>query len=350
MTTLHHPLMCAPSPGLARPPEGVRENLGTARRHVAQSGFTLIEMMISITIGLGILAGLVGVLATNSSNSKTNDRTAELLTNGRYALNSIRQELRQAGFRGYTWAEPRAPGALGLVAGDNECLEAGAAQGAFVSNLRQGIWGSNNANPFAATCIPAASYVANTDVLVVRRLDPVPVPAASLVANTLYFQSSYEVGQLFRSNVTPAVPPTFTGAPTPLASFAERIFVYYISPFTVAGEPQPVPALWRVALLANGSMTRELVASGIERMQLQYGRLTTALDTQYTDTVAGTSFNAGATDWDDVNAVRIWLLARNAVGEPGYVNTTTYVMGDQDITVNDNFRRQLFTSVIQLRN
>ena len=44
------------------------------------------------------------------------------------------------------------------------------------------------------------------------------------------------------------------------------------------------------------------------------------------------------------------LLARNAVGEPGYVNTTTYVMGDQDITVNDNFRRQLFTSVIQLRN
>jgi len=26
------------------------------------------------------------------------------------------------------------------------------------------------------------------------------------------------------------------------------------------------------------------------------------------------------------------------------------VMGDQNITVNDNFRRQLFTSVVQLRN
>ncbi len=75
-------------------------------RHSRQSGFTLIEMMISITIGLAILAGLVGVLATNSSNSKTNDRTSELMTNGRYALNSIKQELREAGFRGYTWAEP----------------------------------------------------------------------------------------------------------------------------------------------------------------------------------------------------------------------------------------------------
>ena len=178
----------------------------------------------------------------------------------------------------------------------------------------------------------------------------VPIPPANLVANALYFQSSYEVGQVFRRNVTPAVPPAFTGAPTPLASFAERIFVYYISPFTVAGEAQPVPALWRVALQANGSMTRELVASGIERMQLQYGRFTTALDTQYTDTVTGTSVNAGSTEWDDVNSVRIWLLARNAVAEPGYVNTTTYAMGDQNITVNDNFRRQLFSSVVQLRN
>ncbi len=321
------------------------------RRPAAQSGFTLIEMMISITIGLGILAGLVGVLATSSSNSKTNDRTAELMTNGRYALNSIRQELRQAGFRGYTWAEPRAPGALGLVAADNECLEAGAAQGTFVSNLRQGLWGANNTNPFAETCIPAANYVVNTDVLVVRRLDAVPIPPANLVANALYFQSTYEVGQVFRRDVTPAPPPVFTGAPTPVGSFAERIYVYYISPFTVAANEDPqVPALWRVALLADGSMARELVASGIEHMQLQYGRLTTALDTQYTDTVTGTSFNPGSTSWDDVNAVRIWLLARNAVPEPGYVNTTTYVMGDQTITANDNFRRQLFTSVVQLRN
>ena len=188
-------------------------------------------------------------------------------------------------------------------------------------------------------------------MLVVRRLDPVPIPAANLVANALYFQSTYEVGQVFRGNVTPAVPPVFTGAPTPLASFAGRIYVYYISPFTVAADEVPlVPALWRVALRNDGVMVRELVASGIERMQIQYGRFTTALDTQYTDTVAGTSFNPGATDWDDVNAVRIWLLARNSVPEPGYVNTTTYVMGDQDITVNDNFRRQLLTSVVQLRN
>ena len=324
-----------------------RRLAGEMRR---QSGFTLIEMMISITIGLGILAGLVGVLATNSGNSKANDRTAELLTNGRYALNSVRAELREAGFRGYTWAEPSTPGALGLTGADNECLEGGAVQGGFVSNIRQGVWGADDSNPFSGTCIPAANYVANTDVLVVRRLAVVPAPALSV--NAVYFQSSYERGQVFRGTAAPVVPPVFTGAPVPLASFAVQIYVYYISPFTTSAAETPlVPALYRVALAADGTMQRELVASGIERMQVQYGRLTTFPDTQYFDSIAGTSFDTTPNSaWDEINSVRIWLLARNAAPEPGYTNTNTYVMGSQPYTVNDNFRRQLFTTVVQLRN
>lgn len=322
--------------------------LSAAGRRTA--GFTLIEMMISITIGLGILAGLVGVLATNSGNAKSNERTSELLTNGRYALNSVRAELREAGFRGFTWAEPSTPGALGLTGADNECLEGGAAQGAFVSNIRQGVWGSNDANPFSGSCIPVVNYVLNTDVLVVRRL--AVVPATALAVNTVYFHSSYERGQIFRGTVSPVTAPAFTGSPTPLASYAVQIYVYYISPFTISAAENPqIPALYRVALLADGSMARELVASGIERMQVQYGRLTTVPDTQYFDSIAGTSIDATANSaWDEINSVRIWLLARNATPEPGYSNTNSYQMGSQPYTVNDSFRRQLFTTVVQLRN
>ena len=326
----------------------ITHRLSSARR--SQSGFTLIEMMISVTIGLGILAGLVGVLATNSGNAKTNDRTAELVTNGRYALNSIRSELREAGFRAYTWAEPSTPGALGLTGANNECLEGGAPQGAFVSNIRQGVWGSDNANPFQANCIPLASYLPNTDVLVVRRV--AVTQAAALGVNAVYFHSSYERGQIFRGTAAPVIAPAFTGAPVPLASFAVQIYVYYVSPFTnAANEVPPVPALRRVFLRSDGTMESELVASGIERMQIQYGRLTTVPDTQYLDSVPGTSFDLtpnGA--WDEVNSVRIWLLARNTSPELGYVNNQTYQMGNQPYTVNDNFRRQLFTSVVQLRN
>jgi len=42
---------------------------------------------------------------------------------------------------------------------------------------------------------------------------------------------------------------------------------------------------------------------------------------------------------------------RNSTPEPGYVNTTTYAMGDQNfVATGDGFRRQLFSSVVQLRN
>lgn len=325
-----------------------------ARRR--QGGFTLIEMMISITIGLAILAGLVGVLATNSSNSRTNDRTSELMTNGRYALNSIKQELREAGFRGYTWADPSPPSPWTAPVDATGCYEVGSSADAFVTNIRQGVWGSNNANPFAATCIPAARYQAGTDVLVVRRLAVIPTSAA-LVGGPVYFRTIYERGQLFRTAVGGAapVPPTFTGSTQLPATFEVQIYVYYISPFTVSAAENPlVPSLRRVSLQtagANaGTMVDELVASGIERMQVQYGRLTTAPDTQYLNTVPGTSADTVAGAWDEVNSVRVWLLARNSTPEPGYVNNTTYAMGDANVTPGDNFRRQLFTTVVQLRN
>jgi hypothetical protein len=99
-----------------------------------------------------------------------------------------------------------------------------------------------------------------------------------------------------------------------------------------------------------------MVVSGIEHMQVQYGRLDTASNTRYynANSIAGASTDSPTTltsyAWDEVNSVRIWLLARNSKAEPGYTNTTSYVMGDLTYTVNDSFRRQLFTAVVQLRN
>lgn len=321
-----------------------------------QAGFTLIEMLISITIGLGILAGLVGVLAANSGNSRSNERTAELMTNGRFAINSVKQELREAGFRGYTWAEPSAPAAATWTAPVTGCAgaEAGASVGAFVANIRQGVWGANDANPFAANCILAANYAAGNDVLVMRRLGV--LPAAALTANTVYFQSSYERGQMFRGTVAPfgqfANPPS---ASFPDGSFVVQTYAYFIRPWTVSVTENPqIPALCRVALLPDGTMATELVASGIERMQVQFGRFATNLTTQYLNAgdapLTASSSETALNEWDAVNSVRLFLLARNTEPEPGYVNTQTYPMGDQNVVVNDNFRRQLFTTVVQLRN
>ena len=310
------------------------------------AGFSLIEVMISVTIGLVILGGLVTVLSTSASNSKTNDRTSELMTNGRYALDSIKQELRQAGFRGYTFATPSTPSTnLGTFAG--ECLESGEAAGSFVINIKQSVWGANDTNPFSSNCIPTANFASLNDVLVIRRV--ASLPSTTYAAGAIYFRSSYVVGELFRGTTFPTI--NFSVGLVPLADFALQTYVYYISPFTNSATESPlVPALYRVALTNSGAMQAELVASGIEHMQVQYGRVTTAPSTQYFDSIVGSSSTTSATGWDDVTSVRVWLLARNSTTEAGYIDPNVYQLGDQTYTPNDNYRRQVFSTVVQLRN
>ena len=173
------------------------------------AGFSLVEMMISITLGMLIVAALVGVLISNSHNAKTNDRSTELQSNGRYALDHLQRELRHAGYRGYTWSEPSTP-ITAITPITNECLGAGAAAGSFVTNLRQGIWGANDSNPYTSSCLNTG-YLRG-DVLVIRHVANSPL-SANTTNGTFYFRSSYAVGEIFKGNgAAPlAGAPTLTG-------------------------------------------------------------------------------------------------------------------------------------------
>ncbi|MDO9054590.1 MAG: PilW family protein [Gallionella sp.] len=325
--------------------------LATRSSPYRAAGFSLIEMMISITLGMLIVAALVGVLISNSRTAKTTDRSTELQSNGRYALDHLQRELRHAGYRGYTWSEPSTP-ITAITPINNECLSAGAAAGSFVTNLRQGIWGANDSNPYSGNCLNTG-YVRG-DVLVLRHAANSPL-TTNTINGTFYFRSSYAVGEIFKG--TGAAPlagaPTLTGSPAPQADFQLQEYVYYIGS---DDNDATIPALRRRALVGS-SMADEMVASGIEQMQVQYGRLDTALNTRYfnANAIVGTSsdtlFTATSYAWDEVNSARVWLLARTAKTENDYSDTRSYAMGD--ITygpMNDNFRRQLFTAVIQLRN
>ena len=311
------------------------------------SGFSMIEMMISITIGLLIVAALVGVLSSSAGSTKTNDRTTELQSNGRYALSHLQQELHHAGNRGYS---PKAPESAGwtTAAITNECQASGDAANSFVKNIRQSVWGKNDSNPFAANCLPAASYNSSniSDVLVIRHAAATPTLAASAVATTLYLNSSYNGISLLTGSSLPGTVVTGT------ENFALLVYVYYIG---YDDNDVTLPALRRRALV-NNQMVDEMVVSGIEAMQFEYGITTASGSSQSTqyftaNNISGSAGATGPTGWDGVNSVRIWLLARSAKAEPGYQNTNTYTMSNRVYgPVNDNFYRQIFSTVVQLRN
>ena len=97
--------------------------------------------------------------------------------------------------------------------------------------------------------------------------------------------------------------------------------------------------------LTNGpKMDAELVASGIENMQIRVRASLSLITASYFKPTS-------ATVWGNVNALEVNLLARSSLAEAGYKNADTIIMGDAAIKVsNDGFRRDVFTSVVFLRN
>lgn len=65
-----------------------------------QLGLTLIEMMVAITIGLILLAGVIQIFSSNKQTYRVQDATSRLQENGRFALQLMANDIRMADFWG----------------------------------------------------------------------------------------------------------------------------------------------------------------------------------------------------------------------------------------------------------
>lgn len=65
----------------------------------AQSGVTLIEMMVAITIGLLLTVGIAQIYLSSISTQRTQDNVALLNESSRFAFDLLAREVRKAGFR-----------------------------------------------------------------------------------------------------------------------------------------------------------------------------------------------------------------------------------------------------------
>lgn len=330
---------------------------GFSPRH-SQSGFTLIEVLISAVIGIVLLMGVLTVFDVTNATRARLQRQSELSENGRFALNLIQGNLKLAGFYG----EYNPVGLATPTTVPNVCSTTVADWQAALPLAVQGFPGGSG----APSCIPAV--VTNSDVLVIRRSSTCLAGVGNCeatVANAPYFQTSgcstdASAYQLSTDATTLTLHNRNCTTVAGLRRFVTDI--YYLSPNNVTGDG--VPTLKRLELTGGATdcssspcFKSSTLAAGVEMFRVEYGLDTTGADgladtyTRDVATYGGCAAQAcAAANWRNVVSTRISMLSRSLNAEPNYTNSNTYSVGGLSVTAADSYKRQMYSEVVRLVN
>jgi type IV pilus assembly protein PilW len=293
-----------------------------------EQGLSLIELMISITLGMIVLASLITVFVNNSASRRDLDRSAGVLENGRYAIGLLNDDLGLAGYYG----------SLTTLTGTTD-LPCSTTVSEWSTSLARPVHGSNHTGTTSGD-LPCVTRKTNTDAIFIQRASScvsgptAETGCAGVAAGTAYLQVS-ECGDEYQTTkfrlstdattltLKSIVLSTSGGSPTcsttaatvaPIRKFYRSI--YYVDSANI---------LWRLdidaASTASPPGTPVQIASGIESMQIEYG-----LDSNGDG--APDSFSSAPTAWDQVVGARVSLLVRADSSAPGYVDDKSYFLGD----------------------
>ncbi|NOX26784.1 MAG: prepilin-type N-terminal cleavage/methylation domain-containing protein [Gammaproteobacteria bacterium] len=335
-------------------------------KHSNNKGFSLIELMIAISISLVLLLGLVQIFISSKRSYNIQDSIARMQENGRYAVELLSGDIRLAGYMGGNADVTTIGGSTPPELPDGSCVSDSDRQ--WGRMIARGIFGINDGLT-GYNCIEAAGgtpefgqYLSG-DILTVRYAKPVALKATDSVNNLGYYiKSSPMVGQIeiidnktrpidsfFNTTAAASVAFNITDTPVTYNKLVARSYYSGFQQSDCNGNTFTVPTLYRLALGTNGTPQQQEIIRGIENLQLQYGEDVNndGSPDQYLDA-------DDITNWTAIKAVRLWLLVRDECPSAGYNNTNTYQMGDANgdanFEANDNFRRHLYTSTIMLRN
>jgi type IV pilus assembly protein PilW len=335
--------------------------MSTPCRSSRERGFSLVELMVALAIGLVLLTLLATVFANSSRSQKEITLAAQQVENGRYAIELLTDDLRHAGFYGHYFSLTPASALT------DPCT---LTQATLVEGLRLPLQGYDSPGSSPLDCIDDDNFVPGTDVLVIRRASTVVTAPASLVGNAYYIQSAASPTAApvvdLGSNAGSFNRMVRNGSGSNVAASIRRLetHIYFVAPCsapTGSGNTKctssddggtPIPTLKRMELTVDSTGATALVTyplvEGIQNLQVEYG-----LDSD-NDGSPDATFVAdpgAAANWQNVMAVRLFILARNTQFSAGYVDNKTYLLGGTTVNAPlDNYRRHLYTAAVRVKN
>jgi type IV pilus assembly protein PilW len=328
-------------------------------KRVAAKGFTLIELMIAMVLGLIVVAGVISVMVANKRSYRTNEGLAQVQESARTAFELMARDIRQSGGNG---CDNNNRTANLLIAG-----------GFWWQNWF-GVRGIDSADvdPAVAVGTTIGTRVAGTDSLHVQGIEGAGLPvllhnaaattiqvnaaSTTFVADDILLVCDQDHAAIFEVTAYDSGSRTIThgnggaspgncasglGFPTICDAGVGNIYTFptnsQIARLTavdwfIGNNDRPAEggrSLFRRRLAPGGVELTEEVVAGVTNLDITYG-------TNGSNVIQ----DAGAvTDWADVNAVFIRLTADSA---DSFVTS--------DATVNTGRIQRTFTYLITLRN
>ena len=322
------------------------------------AGFTLIELMIAVVLGLLVLAALTSFFVRTSYNRSELERTNRQIENGRYAISALRDDMMLAGYyadvdtNAANWQQP------------TPCDTTLANMGWLKDPLSPKV-------PVPVVLFPAGvgrptgctpDYVTGTDVIVIRRFNTEAIAPSSpaKMATAPYIQIS-ECSTDPAAN-TPFVfgagSGTFAAKQRDCTTTANlwryREQVYYVRSWSVTSG-DGVPTLVRMELEDVGgtlSMNAVPLVEGIEDLRVDLGVDNDADGLPDTWKRCLAAAPCTLTEATNVMAAKIYVISRTLEPTREYTDDKTYSVGLSGTVgpANDNYKRHVYSTLVMLPN
>jgi len=343
----------------------------TVSKRRTQRGFTLVEMMIAMVIGLILSAGVIQIFLSSRQSYRMQEGLSRLQENARFAMGFLTREVRMAGFTGCYRGTPSSIenilntpnsfdwGASNMLGGNDgssggswtpaldTSLSGSVLPGTDVINIRH--MGSDSIDlidPFnnsAQLFVDTYSGLNLGDVVMVTNCSRGSVFQLTNIATNNGSKAKYDLVHSKSSPYSPGNASSLLGnSYGPGSEVAKMVNeVFYIGTGTSGA-----PALFERSLQNVGgsaTMVDQELVDNVEDMQILYGE-----DTD-NDGSANKYVGAATANMANVVSIRISLLLRTGTDHLA-ATPQTYTYNGQTVTATDHRIRRVFTSTVKLRN
>ena len=326
-----------------------------SRSEKKQSGLSLIELMIAMTLGLVLVAGISQLFIGNKQATELTQNLGYMQENIRMTNHFLGDAIRMSGQLGGIDDPSKITGNVTIQA-------LGDCDGAWALNLEESILGYNGASSvtgitgFPSGCI--TNYQPNTDILLVRYADSsAMVTDANIVAqgDKAFLRTSIVPDDDYVSQIFKAADGFPSSMTKQLSTYNMplRADMYYLKTCSQQGSDgtcqNNIPSLARISL--NGlTVIDQVLVEGVEQMQFEYG-----VDANRDGTVTTYVNAASVSDWNQIASIRYSVLVRASKEDAQHSDTKNYALSSdtasyQAATADQKLYRKLITQTVQQKN